>query len=120
MSRFLWVIALRLGRVGSLTEGGGGFKVLYESYTFRKSIVSLRAGTNMAMVGQGVGRSIQRLRSLVVVCRGRGRLLRGDVGRSSFVVDVGRRWCGLSWYPQPNTLLSAARVASVVIEHVVQ
>ena len=74
----------------------------------------------MAMVGQSVGRSIQRLRSFVVVCRGRGRLLRGDVGRSSFVVDVGRRWCGLSWYPQPNTLLSAARVASVVIEHVVQ
>lgn len=96
MSRFLWVIALTLGRVGSLTEGCGGFKVLYESYTFRKSIMSLRAGTNMAMVGQRVGRSIQRLRSLVlVVCRGRGL---PPFGKCWAFVVCGRSWSLLVWF----------------------
>ena len=50
MSRFLWVIPRTLGRDGFRVEGGGGFNVLYESYTFRNSISSRRIGTKRGMV----------------------------------------------------------------------
>ena len=50
MSRFRWVIARTLGRDGLREDGMGGFRVLYDSYTFRNNMRRRRIGRKSAIV----------------------------------------------------------------------